>query len=544
MNKYPFFLTTLFLFFGLANIFSQEITLSNDSVMVKLDLNSGGAISYISEANTNYNIVNIRDKGRYIQQSYYAGQDLNRIPNGQHSSWSPWPWNPIQAGDVFDHEPEILDYHQTTEELYVKSIPMLWDMNDQPAEAVFEIWVQLKNNVIQVKNKVTINRTDNVWTQIIPKHQELPAVYTIADLQNLYTYIGSKPFQNEALTEINNSAPPWEYWNTHENWAAFVNNNNWGLGVLNKACNLFVGGFSGTPGGGATHVSTGYMSPLITLALGPNEVFEYDYELILGTLDEIRNYVYENNELNQTTHWEFNTLNDREGWEMAGGISALNTNGNSLEITINGADPFIYNLNTVIDPTEYTRLAVRLKNNTNDNFLQMFWQNDNGSLAPERSASINTVINDGLFTEYIFDLLTVDEWTNGGLISGLRIDPPGNGIVEESVEIDYIHLLKDVCYLPATLSTIENPALEGAVGITSLNRFEAKDNWVNQKSGAYLVLESKNKGLVINRLTQQEIDRIPTLELVEGMVTFDTTNDCLKIYDGISWKCYNTAGCP
>ena len=124
------------------------------------------------------------------------------------------------------------------------------------------------------------------------------------------------------------------------------------MGVLSKTCNLFVGGFSGSFGGGATSVSTSYMSPLITLALKKNDVFEYEYDLILGILNQIRDYVYANNKLNQTTNWEFNRVDNFEGWEMASGVSQLVANGTTLETKITDEDPFIYNLNTLIDPLE------------------------------------------------------------------------------------------------------------------------------------------------------------------------------------------------
>ncbi|RTZ49326.1 hypothetical protein EJ377_01160 [Chryseobacterium arthrosphaerae] len=43
---------------------------------------------------------------------------------------------------------------------------------------------------------------------------------------------------------------------------------------------------------------------------------------------------------------------------------------------------------------------------------------------------------------------------------------------------------------------------------------------------------------------------IPATDFVEGMMVYDTTNSCLKIYtstDGgttFSWKCLNTQACP
>jgi len=78
--------------------------------------------------------------------------------------------------------------------MYVKCIPMLWDMNNEPAEAVFEQWSTLMGNVVKVRNKVTCMRTDELWEEDVSRDQELPAVYPIASLNKLYSYFGSFPF--------------------------------------------------------------------------------------------------------------------------------------------------------------------------------------------------------------------------------------------------------------------------------------------------------------------------------------------------------------
>ena len=268
------------------------LELDNGVVHLALDENAGGSIRHISQSGSAYNVVNVADQGRYIQQSYYAGQSLDRIKDGQHPAWSPWAWNPIQAGDAFGNKTIILDSYNTGTEIYVKTLPMLWDMDDEYAECEFETWVSLEGIVVHVRNRVTIHRTDDLWTEVRPQHQELPAVYTIGDLTNLYTYTGDAPWTSGALTEVENSGPPWQYWNTKEHWAAFVNDSDWGLGVYNERCTRFVGGFHGEPGGGFIDGATGYISPLATESFGPTAVYEYDYDLILGNLSDIRSYVY------------------------------------------------------------------------------------------------------------------------------------------------------------------------------------------------------------------------------------------------------------
>jgi hypothetical protein len=88
----------------------KSIGIDNDTLNVKLDLNRGGTISYISISGSERNLVNIYDEGRYIQQSYYAGKSIDRQADGQSPDWSPWSWNPIQAGDAFGNRAEILEY--------------------------------------------------------------------------------------------------------------------------------------------------------------------------------------------------------------------------------------------------------------------------------------------------------------------------------------------------------------------------------------------------------------------------------------------------
>jgi len=102
-----------------------------------------------------------------------------------------------------------------------------------------------------------------------------------------------------------------------------------------------------------------------------------------------------------------------------------------------------------------------------------------------------------------------------------------------------------VCYKPAVTS---GTALPSPSGITSLTRASPGDtNWPETRKGAWMVLESKTKGFVINRLTTTQVGQIPTLDLKEGMMVYNTTLNCLQINtDGTAsgWKCFNTQSCP
>lgn len=274
----------------------KELVADNGILTLKLDLTRGGAIAYLSLSGSSRNIVNIADEGRYIQQSYYAGKSLDRKVDGQSPNWSPWPWNPIQVGDAFRNRAEILDYSKNKDTLYVKCIPMQWDMNNRPAEAEMEQWTVLQGNVLKVSNRLTCHRTDKIYGDSIFRDQELPAVYPISALKNLYTYQGDSPFTNAPVKEldvVNLSSGFWGiYENVSESWMAFVDDKNWGIGIYNPKCVKFLAGLSGIAEKEAVDGSTSYIAPVRKEILYKNCIYEYDYFIIIGTIEEIRDKVY------------------------------------------------------------------------------------------------------------------------------------------------------------------------------------------------------------------------------------------------------------
>ncbi|MDR6466147.1 hypothetical protein [Chryseobacterium sediminis] len=101
-----------------------------------------------------------------------------------------------------------------------------------------------------------------------------------------------------------------------------------------------------------------------------------------------------------------------------------------------------------------------------------------------------------------------------------------------------------LCYKPAVTS---GTALGATFGITSLNRATANGSWPAVRKGAWVVMESKTKGFVPNRLTSAQVAAIPPAELIEGMMVYNKDLDCLQINtDGTAagWKCLITQTCP
>ncbi|MEJ5054298.1 GEVED domain-containing protein [Sphingobacterium sp. MYb382] len=108
------------------------------------------------------------------------------------------------------------------------------------------------------------------------------------------------------------------------------------------------------------------------------------------------------------------------------------------------------------------------------------------------------------------------------------------------------------CYIPGATN---GQSLQSFVGITSLGRAGTidADKWPKVRSGAWLVLESKTKGFVPNRVAFNASGLpvgIPTGNFVEGMLVYDTTNNCLKMYTSkdkggsYGWYKIESQACP
>lgn len=102
------------------------------------------------------------------------------------------------------------------------------------------------------------------------------------------------------------------------------------------------------------------------------------------------------------------------------------------------------------------------------------------------------------------------------------------------------------CYkFPNTNTGVTIPTKHG---ITALSRAgEASGNWPMLRQSTWTTLEAKTKGFVVNRVAFDGSGNpvgIAAANFVEGMMVYDTTNNCLKLYNGTIWSCYSTPACP
>lgn len=271
---------------------TADTFVQNRHIRVGVNLKWGGAITHVSVPG-GPNIINSADLGRQIQQSYYSGPpNYQREGKQKSSAWAGFPWNPIQTGDAFLNGSKVLEHRARDGEIYVKTIPMLWPMNNDPGECVMETWIRLAPDApaFTYRARLTSARSDR--TQYRASSQEVPAVYVNGPWHRLMTYTGDRPFTGGPLTEVRNDhreSWPWVNYLPTEGWAALVNDEGTGIGVIVPRPMEFHGGFAGRRGvGGEKDGPTGYMSPIATEILDHNIVYEYARTFMVGRLDDIR----------------------------------------------------------------------------------------------------------------------------------------------------------------------------------------------------------------------------------------------------------------
>lgn len=422
--------------------------LDNGSIRLGVDTSKGGAIVVLQPSGTlgsGSNVVNTFDLGREIQQSYYAGPS-SFVPAGatQHPSWSPWPWNPVQAGDAYGNKSTLIASSTSSTQLYVKSRPKQWALQNVDSECTLEEWITLSGSVATVRNRLTNARSDT--TQYAARTQELPAVYTWAKLTQLKTYTGTQPFTSGSLSVIPNTGPPWTTFRATEGWAAYVDANDWGLGVFAPNTVKFIGGFAGTPGtGSTTSANTGYIAPIRSEIIDDDIVYEHTYHLILGNLASIRAFATANK---PDLKPDYQFRGTRDGWTYANATDSGFPVTDRLHVNVNSADPQMIGPECSFPAADVPKIFVRVAASvagaaqTSGRF---YWERDNGALPMSTAQSQGfTITADGQFRTYEVVLSSTSTWT--GQISRLRFDPVASGTTADFVEVQFIS-----AYAPSTI---------------------------------------------------------------------------------------------
>lgn len=137
------------------------------------------------------------------------------------------------------------------------------------------------------------------------------------------------------------------------------------------------------------------------------------------------------------SHWDFDD-NTLQGWTPAVSIKNVKVDQGILSGISSTRDPIFDFKTDPLKAREWKKLVLRMKveNLKNADQIQIFW-NPAGGSASEKTSLKQSIINDGKFHDYEFDLSSHKLWR--GRISGLRLDPCSAEQVK--IFIDSIKLL-------------------------------------------------------------------------------------------------------
>lgn len=249
--------------------------IDNGSIRVGVQTQWGAGIAWISESGSNRNLINHWDHGRLIQQSYYGEKD------GSLWNKTPWNWNPVQGGDWKGNPAKVLSLTSGTDWIKATTQAKHWASGLDLTNVIFEEHIRLRDRGLHVRFKMSYS-----GPQTHPERDhEIPAFFVNPDLDTLVFYDGSAPWTGGTPRR---HKPGWpnEYYPISENWCAYVDSSNFGIGAWVPVSSRITCYRYGD--GKAEHGACSYFAPLTKFPITPGLVFEYDLHIAVGSVDQIR----------------------------------------------------------------------------------------------------------------------------------------------------------------------------------------------------------------------------------------------------------------
>lgn len=296
----------------------QEIIDADGTVKVGLNYGEREGAQLLSES---VNLINIYDKGREVQQSFYA--DVNEEHGYKRGTYiaqnnKDWPYNPVQGGDQDDNSSQIIDYRVEDNLLYVKTRAMDWGQHNSTTKSYMENWYSLDDDMLIVKNRfIDWNGFEGEVASAI--NCEMPAVYFAQALNTFVTYDGTAPWTGSTLDRQSNLGD-WAQGayvtnNPTEGWFAWVNEDDYGIGMYVPGIPFYASGRSTATTSASEKlnsnakessmltsyrpkntsdytqcyvINTDYTAPVITTTMDQYVPLEYSYVIRINNVDNLR----------------------------------------------------------------------------------------------------------------------------------------------------------------------------------------------------------------------------------------------------------------
>ncbi len=435
-----------------------ELYIQNDRVKVGVWRNHGAAITYLATPGK-YNAVNNVDLGRQLQSAIYSHPVPYTIPGVEvKTEWQNVGWNPIEAGDVFANPPpvEVMAKSADGKTIYTRTRPFHWALMKAPGETIVEKWISLvgEENGVKIHYRYRVERADR--SKYLARQQEFPCLYTVGSMYKFIGYFGESPFTNAPLDTIgiDDKADRGLLVYPTEAWMGLVDDENYGAGIYSADGTMrFTKNYFSPPdqpGIVKNKDTKSYHSGYISLApmhFVENGVYEYDTYAMVGSKEEMRDFVYRRPRVETRPNFHFEI--DAEGFSYGHGMGdapgehsqrplkgVFTFNFKNGEGTLNAPEKF-FKAEDV--PTLYIKAAFKT-NMPQASFVFLKTTERKGEVInpiPERTVRFD-IVNDGQMRVYKINLASHPEWRGG--IAAFSLFPGQwiNKSYEGQISIDYI----------------------------------------------------------------------------------------------------------
>jgi len=375
--------------------------IQNERVRVAIDLAVGGVVREVTDLQVGENMINClvkdgkRDTGRDDQIAIYGLPDANQgWTTGGSQLHDNIGYNPVQGGDVLLNRSPILAFGKTNNMLYCKTRPLQWGLNNVPGDYIIEQWIQLQGNIVRRHVRITGNRPET-GSQFYDhaRQQELPCTYTSGSFYQYYVVQGT-PYTNAPLVKVNDipnldgSGKTLNQYDdsmgqiaplnvdASEPWIAAVRpQDNRGIALHTPFSNEFkVGLFNSVGWGPPEALNAGYIANGLKLTLDRNGVYEFDFNMVVGSLNEIRNTINSLPQSETKPHYVFAGQSKRHGFSYQKGYDQGYPVGDELSITPKNRRFSFTSPRKGYKASDINRIYIRIRARTNETQFVLKWR--------------------------------------------------------------------------------------------------------------------------------------------------------------------------
>ena len=285
-------------------LYDDVLCIENRRFKIGTRLSWGGALYYYEDKMSGVdelsNLINVHDVGRLIQQSFYGTRSNGEYVAG-HFSGREWPYNPVQAGDLYDNTSRLIDVEVGEEYIYTLSQPLDWALENKLTAVYYENKYILNDDHVLVENAAT---DYSGW--IHPNgSQEVPAVYLVSYFDTLCFYNGDKPWSEDkdGLNYVGDLGGWGQKTGSYrfipensETWVSWINTkDNFAFGVYCPNAHKLIAirhRYNGTKNPSSDPAT--YVAPSVGIAMQPYKRIVYSYILSSGTPESVRDVFLKN----------------------------------------------------------------------------------------------------------------------------------------------------------------------------------------------------------------------------------------------------------